>query len=65
MTEAWPSVKVERFDGEELVHFERRRAEICSIIEDFRWNRYDVELADAMEQRLVELHDGLVEVSSV
>ncbi len=57
--EIWPAIRVERFYDEPQAHYEARRAEIITIITGFRHGRYEGELAERMEERLVALQDGL------
>lgn len=55
---SWVRYKVPQNPGETDEAYALRRAEIDSIIEGFRWNRFNAEESDAMEARLQSLRAG-------
>lgn len=62
--EGWPSLQVERFDGEPPVAYRHRSQEILEIVEGFRMGRYRGEIADRMERRLMRLQEQSLELLS-
>ena len=55
--EGWPSLGVDRFEGESLDAHRRRAAEIQNIMEGFRMGRFRGDVAEQMEQRLLRLQE--------
>ena len=55
--EGWPSMQLERFEGETLQAYKRRADELLQIIEGFRMSRYRGDVADQMERRLIRLQE--------
>jgi len=55
---SWVRYKVPKITGESDEAYNQRRAEIDSIIQGFRWNRFSAEESDAMEKRLHALKTG-------
>ena len=62
--EGWPTLQVERFDGEPPVAYRHRAQEIVEIIEGFRMSRYRGEIAERMERRLIRLQEQSPELLS-
>lgn len=59
--DCWPAIRCERFDGETAEHYVRRSTEVREIIQGFRKLRFDGELAERMEQRLMLLQEPHIE----
>lgn len=57
----WPPIRCERFDGESLDHYIRRSSEVKEIIQGFRKLRFTGDMAEQMEQRLIELQEPHIE----
>jgi hypothetical protein len=62
--EGWPSLQVERFDGEPAVAYRHRAQEILEIVEGFRMGRYRGDVAERMERRLIRLQERSLELLS-
>jgi len=60
-SDRWPKIICKRFDGESLDVYERRAARIREIITNFRLGRYDRDLGEAMERKLIELQTPALE----
>lgn len=59
----WPPISCKRFDGESLDAYKRRSEKIIEIITAFRMGRYDRDLGEVMEQKLIELQTPALEHS--
>lgn len=57
VSDDWPKISCERFDGEPASQYERRAKRIRQIITDFRWGRIPADRADAIESELLDLQD--------
>lgn len=62
--EGWPTLQVERFDGEPPVAYRHRAQEIVEIVEGFRMGRYRGDIAESMERRLIRLQEQSLELLS-
>ena len=62
--EGWPSMQVERFEGEPPVAYRHRAREIAEIVEGFRMGRYRGDNAERMERRLIRLQEQSLELLS-
>jgi len=51
----WREIKCNRFDGEPIDDFHKRKHRIEEIITGFRWGRYREDEADMMEKELMYL----------
>ncbi|AKR58402.1 hypothetical protein GCM10011321_27270 [Youhaiella tibetensis] len=51
----WREIKCNRFDGEPIEDFHKRKQRIEEITNGFRWGRYRDGEADQMESELVHL----------
>ena len=61
--EHWPPIRTRRFEGESQRAYERRAAEIAQIITGFRELRFNGELAEEMERRLIRLQEPHLELA--
>lgn len=62
--EGWPTLQVERFDGEPPAAYRHRAQEIVEIVNGFRMGRYRGEAAERMERRLIRLQEQSLELLS-
>ena len=61
--EHWPPIRTKRFEGEGLRAYERRAAEIVEIITGFRELRFNGEIAEEKERRLIRLQEPHLELA--
>jgi hypothetical protein len=59
----WPPIKCPRFDGESLESYRRRYDKVLEIITNFRRGTYEGEIAERMENLLVQLRTPALEYS--
>lgn len=59
--DGWPTLQWERFKGESLRAYQRRAREIQEIMDGFRMGRFRGDVAEQMEQRLVQLQERVQE----
>ena len=59
----WPPVRCPRFDGESLDAYRRRYEKVVEIVSNFRRGAYHGDMADRMEDLLVELRTPALEHS--
>ena len=64
-SDGWPRLQISRFEKETDTEFRTRSREISNIIEGFRMGRYQGDLAEFMERRLIHLEErGLDRIAS-
>jgi len=61
MMDSWPKIRCKRFDGESMDHYLRRSAEVREIIQRFRKLKFDGDIAERMERRLMLLQEPHIE----
>lgn len=64
-SDGWPKLQIGRFEKEGESDFRARSNEIAKIVEGFRMGRYQGDIAEFMERRLIQLEErGLDRLAS-
>ena len=64
-SDGWPKLQIGRFEKEGESDFRARSREILKIVEGFRMGRYQGDIAEFMERRLIQLEErGLDRLAS-
>lgn len=64
-SDGWPKLQIARFEKEGESEFRARSREISKIVEGFRMGRYQGDVAEFMERRLIQLEErGLDRIAS-